>query len=1504
MNPRILLTRLFDYIEEQAKEVDPRAFRLANIKTFLKRRSDLAGLPGVEFDVNVEGDHLWLRVERLQATKPPALDEKVKGLVRVSDNPTGPAPYVDEAALRARFVRAARGRTPAEAADFEQRDRAALGEVLAYYVPLWAAWAEGEKPRRRSIDLYGDLFAIKHQLEAEETANPTELVWGVGVATWQLKWHEGADFPSQIEFEYPLLTQQMEVGLEESTLALYLRPRATDTRYEGDAFAVCLGRSAAELERTVREQLTRNDALPVTPFAPASYTDVLKLVAGNLDSQGTYRALPEDDGAVPPPDDHLRVTDAWVLFVRPRTNNYLLDDLHRLKHRLADGCEIDPGPAAFVTVPSAAPVPFADSQFRGLSSRDSATGKELRELYFPLPYNQEQVTIVQQLEQAEGVAVQGPPGTGKTHTIANIICHYLATGRRVLVTSKGEPALQVLQSKIPEEVRPLTVALLTSDRESLRQFESAINTIQARVSQLNPDLTRREIDHRSSQIDRVHAELEAIDRRVNDIASRQLGDVPIDGQPMRAQKLAELVVNGQSHCGWFDDAVTLAPEHAPPLSDEEAARLRDVRRKLGRDLVYVQARVPAADDLLSPSDVAQLHDVIVRMRDIEKQVGRGTLLSLKASTPEVLDAARQLLAAIELALGEMTAIDELGEPWAHQMRLKCRQASFKTERAALEALFEDIAAVTEARAAFLQRPVEIPSEALTSTRIRDAVHRGADTGRPFGLVSFGNGAVKEAVAQIKVAGLPPEAADDWQHVKRFLDLHVRVSTFVTRWNQFAPAFSAPTLEGSVTELRRMELVTSAARKAHRLATHHDVVLVRQAQEVFAAPPVQQLNGTSEELAAVRVQLIAHLTKADLARAATQLSTLKAKLAGRSGPATDALVTFIDTVLGAEGLAAERVAADYARLLGELRRIQGLNAELAFVRDTAAQLERAGAPKLAARIRSVPVSPSGDDTACPSNWRRAWNRARVKSYLDQIDARAELLTLSSRRRDLEHVLSKLYREVVALAAWLETKRGASPLVLQSLQGYATAIRRIGQGTGPNATRYRRDARHHMTSAASAVPCWIMSHAKVSESMPAELGAFDLVIVDEASQSDLWALPAIVRGKKILVVGDDKQVSPDGGFIAAQRIQELRDRFLTNQPFREEMTPEKSLYDLGARVFAAHQVMLREHFRSVAPIIAYSNRAFYKGAVQPLRIPRGTERIEPPLVDVYVRGGIRNERDCNDEEAEFIAAEIAAILQDKKMRGRTLGVVSLLGNEQAKLIDRLVRRQCSATELLRRRFECGDARTFQGSERDIIFLSMVVDPANCKALAGNMFEQRFNVAASRARDRMYLVRSVDPSHLSDRDLRMTLLKHFDRPIVTDKDQAEVLLDRCETSFERQVYTALVERGYRVVPQVRTDAYRIDMVVEGEDDMRLAVECDGDEFHGPDRWPHDMARQRALERAGWTFWRCFASTWLTHKDEVLAELTGRLREMGIEPIGAVDRAAQMVEKRMVAASAAAEQ
>jgi very-short-patch-repair endonuclease len=204
--------------------------------------------------------------------------------------------------------------------------------------------------------------------------------------------------------------------------------------------------------------------------------------------------------------------------------------------------------------------------------------------------------------------------------------------------------------------------------------------------------------------------------------------------------------------------------------------------------------------------------------------------------------------------------------------------------------------------------------------------------------------------------------------------------------------------------------------------------------------------------------------------------------------------------------------------------------------------------------------------------------------------------------------------------------------------------------------------------------------------------------------------------------------------------------------------------------------------------------------------------------------------------------------------------------------------------RHKIACGDARTFQGKERHIMFMSMVSAPNDVGApLSRDAFAQRFNVAASRAQDRMYLVRSVDLAHLSDADkLRRRLINHFALPYAQDETRVEDLRKLCESPFEREVYDELTQLGYYVTPQIGVGQYRIDLVVEGHNDSRLAVECDGDKYHGADKWADDMQRQRVLERAGWVFWRCFASTWTRRRKFILGDLLKALEERGIEPTG----------------------
>ena len=347
----------------------------------------------------------------------------------------------------------------------------------------------------------------------------------------------------------------------------------------------------------------------------------------------------------------------------------------------------------------------------------------------------------------------------------------------------------------------------------------------------------------------------------------------------------------------------------------------------------------------------------------------------------------------------------------------------------------------------------------------------------------------------------------------------------------------------------------------------------------------------------------------------------------------------------------------------------------------------------------------------------------------------------------------------------------------------------------------------------------------------------------------------------------------------------------------MTPNMSLYDMASSIYASN-VMLLEHFRCHPAIIGYSNRTFYDNKIRPMRISKVSERLDPPLISIYVPEGVRSKSkssDINKAEAEAIVAEIALLLKDPNYANRTIGVISLLGPVQAEYIQRLAYDQIGQTELSKCDFACGDASAFQGSERDIIFLSMVATPLSCHPLTRRDHEQRFNVAASRARERMYLVHSVKADHLSDKDMRGILLGYYSNPLEKHSSTLDDRLKACESGFECEVLKALDSLGYFVTPQVKAGGFRLDMVVEGDGDSRLAIECDGDSFHGPEQWPADMARQRALERAGWTFWRCFASTWKLDQERILQDLVETLNKMGIQPQTGQHMHSDQVESRV---------
>jgi very-short-patch-repair endonuclease len=111
---------------------------------------------------------------------------------------------------------------------------------------------------------------------------------------------------------------------------------------------------------------------------------------------------------------------------------------------------------------------------------------------------------------------------------------------------------------------------------------------------------------------------------------------------------------------------------------------------------------------------------------------------------------------------------------------------------------------------------------------------------------------------------------------------------------------------------------------------------------------------------------------------------------------------------------------------------------------------------------------------------------------------------------------------------------------------------------------------------------------------------------------------------------------------------------------------------------------------------------------------------------------------------------------------------------------------------------------------------------------------------------------------------------------------VLDLCQSDLEREFGRCLLDLGYRIRSQVPVGGYSIDFVIEGDDDRRLAIELDGDKYHGPDRWADDIRRQRTLERLGWVFWRCWGSAWNSDRDGCVSDLQGTLERLGIGPLG----------------------
>jgi len=301
---------------------------------------------------------------------------------------------------------------------------------------------------------------------------------------------------------------------------------------------------------------------------------------------------------------------------------------------------------------------------------------------------------------------------------------------------------------------------------------------------------------------------------------------------------------------------------------------------------------------------------------------------------------------------------------------------------------------------------------------------------------------------------------------------------------------------------------------------------------------------------------------------------------------------------------------------------------------------------------------------------------------------------------------------------------------------------------------------------ALPVWLVNSANVHQVLPLEAGLFDLVIIDEASQSDIASvLPLLQRAKRAVIVGDPHQLR-HVSFLSFNQQEVFAQQFgLTDfKPPAHLSYRDTSILDLVVnRLDNQNQIhMLDEHFRSLPGIIAFSNQQFYGSR---LKIMTATPiTLAEPCLFICQTEGVRNAVGQNLAEAQAIVSAVTGLVAKEEALShwlcQSIGVLSPF-RAQVDLLKRLFADEFTAEQLQRHRILIGSPHDFQGEERDVMYLSWVVDG---KSPAGVFHylnkEDVFNVSITRARVAQHILLSVPADQMPANNL----LRHYLEALVS--------------------------------------------------------------------------------------------------------------------------------------------
>jgi DNA polymerase III delta prime subunit len=1339
----------------------------------------------------------------------------------------------------------------------------------------WRKWADRVTPFYHANVLYDQLYALHQRLSVE--GDRIEILWGHLLFAWD---HGPGEHLYHPLFLTPMNLVFDDEGAKRRQIKL-IPSNSQPTKIDLE----CL----RDLEYPNKDKIldyaqkmNESDS-PADVWSHVQMKAVSNTLTGLLSAEAAEVTNRYTDLVAEKPTITLCpvIHNAPVIFVRQRARHFWIDDAKKVAAAIERGDDIPPFIKALVGDPG-----ISIGDVPSVSAPDHAD-EDGGELFFPLEYNDQQREIWDKIQGHFGVLVQGPPGTGKSHTIANVISALLARGKRVLVTSQTENALKVLRNLVPEDIRDLCISQLGNDIESKTQLHQAVQAIGKRLADKTSNVPEQRIHLIRQDLRTVREEQAVLRNQIRDWAELDSKTLPIDGQQITAEQGAKEYAQFKDACAWLIDQLDSDAE--PPLTNAELVEFCGLLKEVTAaeqisSVMYLPEKIESPETMARHFTELKAADEIAAVTEEARADWQN---ALRQAGEE------RLLTAIQVLEDGMRELHELNEEWQHVIlgliASDPKNGAFwnsflKTCEEHYSAAFEAFQKSQTYDIEVLDLSTDVDVEVALSV-LDVVIQRGRNPNNML-VWPFLHKSAKCLFKAVKVDGKTVSTPDRLAAVKAYFLHKDRMAKFERYWRKSLEPVAGPMANDSAP----MPVADAGERikrvgKITKWANQHLGKLGEQA-EALGCPASRRVCHCEDTLTGLLSVLHGQLAVLKRDQICESLRSYEDALRKeRTKPNAHPLwEDFAGAVVRRSAQEYEKAWKCLQALLvvrPKAERIEALRSRLAAV-----------APLWAFEL--IECSRECGPAAIPSNWQTAWRVRRLVTWLNQLHAREGIESLQKRQDRCRRREQGLIARLVHERTWQRQIRNVKPEQHQALAAWADAMRKYGKGTGKYAPYWLNAASRAMHVAQGAVPVWIMPLFRVVELFAAEPGIFDVVVVDEASQCDIRALPVLFRGKKVLVVGDPEQISPAGIGVPFDKVMEQIRMWLNGVPYPERFFINNSLYAITGTLPHMDRTLLSEHFRCVPEIIEFNNRLCptYGGNLEPLRQPNPEWRLEPSICTAFIEGGFKNNSEVNESEAEALVNKLVECCRDpryskggKDGRKRTMGVISLLGEGQAKHISILLSQRLDETEREERRIICGDAYAFQGDERDVMFLSMVIATnESFAALVKEDARQRFNVATSRARDQVFLFHSVKLSDIKNPEcVRYKLLAwYLNPPLLRMQTGLETLKERADSAFEIDVGEIIIRRGYRVIPQLeplKDRQYRIDLVVQGQK-SRLAVECDGDRWHGQDKWEDDQKRETQLRRAGWSFWRVSSSAFYRDRETALSSLWERLDDLGITP------------------------